>query len=149
MARQRTLVNLVSKSKVHKKEVPHFCFNAMMKGSKKDMLVLYEQLSLGKDKKRFDSLAIMKFGDSNYRLRPKRKAQVPYFAGAYSSLGGTMVSINCGTRDEYRCGKGIIPIHFLNKTNRSLISCTDSGATSKIRYKKQEHIALSFGGSSE
>jgi len=40
MARQRTLVNLVSKSKVHKKEVPHFCFNAMMKGSKKDMYKL-------------------------------------------------------------------------------------------------------------
>jgi hypothetical protein len=100
-------------------------------------------------KKRFDSFSVLKFYDSNYSLRLERKAQVPYFAGTYSSLGGTMSSIKCGTLNEYRCGKGINPTHHLNKTNCSLISCTDGGALQKFRFNIRKPYCINFGGFSE
>jgi len=79
----------------------------------------------------------------------ERIAQVPYFAGAYSSLGGTMSSINCDTPNEYRLGKGINPSRHLTKTNRSLISCPDSGAPLKFRISPAGALLHKFGGSSE
>jgi len=55
-----------------------------------------------------------------------------------------MSSIKCGTHIEYRCGRGVNPIHHLTKTNRSLISCTDGGALQKFRFNPGENILHKF-----
>jgi hypothetical protein len=70
-----------------------------------------------------------------------RQAQVPDFAGAYSSLGGTMLSFNRDTLSEYQSGLGFAQVRPINPTNRRLKSCPAGGALRSICHLVQENSA--------
>ena len=57
-----------------------------------------------RSKKTFDRLAGINSYARTYQKKTGYQAQVPNFAGAYSSLGGIMISYYQDTQGEYRGG---------------------------------------------